>query len=345
MLEVLNSRFIIDGVPQELTPAGLLATVLEKAPEPEVAAGTVLDETIDPAPGPILLESSRIHDYLAAIAGVQRNVPVPFAAPCTRGRIAESLIDSVWRVGNFRLDELPLTIKWTADQATVGEMAALYFSVEAAADYIDALGLALRRCNFEQGAFGVKIATPFSGAPLLVEPYLRPDSRSWIVYVPFDTSDFRLGGSLLAQALGLRGGTAPQLLDADYFMDCFELVRELTVDGILLSAATVGAGGMAAALQKMCSAGVGASIDVSDIIHSSSGSDEARVLFSELPGVLLQIRDADFDYIDAEFILQDVAYFPLGHPVPGGRLSFASPGKSGIQTILESLMQNAEGED
>ena len=344
MQQALYCKYIIDGVPQELTPAGLLAPVLEKAPEQELAGGTVLDETIDPAPGPIVLDASQTDAYLAAIRGVERAIPVPFAAPCTRGRIAEALVDSLWRVGNFRLDDLALTVKWTFNHGTVGDMAAFYASVESAADYIDALGLMLRRCVCESGPFGVKLATPFSGAPLLVDDELRPDPQSWLVYVPFDTSEYRLGGSLLAQALGLRGGTAPQLTDADYFIDCFELVRELAEDGILLSAVTIGSGGLGAALRKLCDTGTGASVDLSDVLRASGASAPA-VLFSEVPGALLQVRDADFDYIDAEFLLQDVAYFPLGHPVPGGDLNIAATDRPGIQTILESLMQNAEGED
>ena len=65
-----------------------------------------------------------------------------------------------------------------------------------------------------------------------------------------------------------------------------------------------------------------------------------------MPGVVIQIQDADFDYLDAELLLQDVAFFPLGHPVPGtAEIRVKASAKSGIQTILESLMQNAEGED
>ena len=345
MLQALYSKYIIDGVPQELTPAGLLSQVMEKTPEPALPGGTVIDETIDPAPGPILPDPERIYDYIGALHGAERELSVPFAAPCTRGRIAETLIDSMWRVGNFRLDDLALTAKWTFNPAKVGDMAAFYASVESAADYIDALGISLRRCACENGTFGFRAASPFSGAPLLTEQKLAPNPQSWIVYVPFDMADYRLGGSLFAQALGLRGGKAPQLLDADYFMDCFELVRELAVDGILLSACTVGAGGLAGALDKMCSPATGASVELSDVLHSSGGAKAPEVLFSEVPGALLQVRDVDFDYIDAEFILQDVAYFPLGHPVPGGGLKISAADKPGIQTILESLMQNAEGED
>ena len=70
------------------------------------------------------------------------------------------------------------------------------------------------------------------------------------------------------------------------------------------------------------------------------------ILFSEIPGVIIQIRDIDFDYVDAELLLQDVAFFPLGHPnLKSGAVRVRSAEKTGIQTILESLMQNAEGED
>ena len=344
MVQAINSKYIIDGVPQELTPAGLLAPVLEKPQELSAPFGTVIDETIDPAPGPIELDDANIDDYLSVIGLHKRKLSIPFAAPGTRERIAEALVDSLPRVGNFRLDDLALTVKWTFSPSTVGDMAAFYASVEAAADYIDALGISLRRYACESGDFDVKIATPFSGAPLMTPDELSPDPQSWLIYVPFDTSDYRLGGSLLAQSLGLRGGTAPQLTDADYFIDCFELVRELVEDNILLSIIPVGEGGLAAALKRLCGS-KGAALDLSDVMRSSGGPDLAHVLFAELPGVILQVRDVDFDYIDAEFLLQDVAYFPLGHPSASGGLKFDASDKSGIQTILESLMQNAEGED
>ena len=345
MIHALNSKFIIDGVPRELTPAGLLAPVLEKNPEPGPPGGVFMDETIDPAPGTIKLDPADIYKYLDAVSGAVRGMPVPFAAQCTRARIAETLIDTVWRSGNIRIDDLPLTAKWFFNPVTVGDMAAFYASVESAADYIDALGTVVRRCGCENGTFDARFATPFSGAPLLVDDVFHPDPQSWIVYVPFDTSDYRLGGSLLSQVLGLRGGIAPQVTDADYLIDCFEVVRELAEDGVLLSASTVGAGGLMNALRRMCADGVGVGADISGITHASGETDSVRILFSELPGAVIQVRDSDFDYIDAEFLLQDVAYFPLGHPVPGGKLTLEASSRNGIQTILESLMQNAEGED
>ena len=138
---------------------------------------------------------------------------------------------------------------------------------------------------------------------------------------------------------------APQVEDADYLMDCFEVVREFAEDGVLLSAASVSEGGMYATLKRMCGDGTGVNADISGVLRSCGVTDPVQVLFGEVPGVVIQIRDADFDYIDAEFLLQDVAFFPLGHPTADGSLHIEYSAMSGIQTILESLMQNAEGED
>ena len=145
--------------------------------------------------------------------------------------------------------------------------------------------------------------------------------------------------------MGIGGGICPQVDDPDYLMDCFEVVRELAEDGVLLSACTVSSGGIMAALEHMRSEGAGCRADISGILSAREEPDAVRILFSEVPGAIIQIRNADFDYVDAELLLQDVAWFPLGHPSADGLLHIDTSAKSGIQTILESLMQNAEVED
>ena len=345
MNKALNARDVSDGVAQELTPAAILSSVLEKPSAVEGPSGTIIDESFDPAFGTIDIDPSATDRYLSAVKAAGRLTPVAFAPQCTRARIATSIIDTAWRSGHFRLDDLPLTAKWCFNQARVGDMAAFYASVEAAANYLDTLRLPLRRYVCEEGPFDIRFSTPFSGAPLLVDDAIHPDFQSWLAYVPFDTSDYRLGGSQLALSLDLAGGVAPSVDDADYLMDCFEVVRELSEDGVLLSAGTVSSGGLLTALDRMCPAGMGADIDISGIMRSCGETNPVRILFSEVPGAIIQIRDADFDYVDAEFLLQDVAWFPLGHPAAGSGLKIQTTSPPGIQGILESLMQNAEGED
>ncbi|MBQ9476099.1 MAG: hypothetical protein IJU69_07650 [Bacteroidales bacterium] len=340
MNNLLSSIYLIDGAEKELTPAALLGG--DETP----GEGRITDESIDPAPGLLDVDADRLYEYLNLVMGAKMSFPVPFAADYSRALVAEALIDSLWRQGNFRLDDLSLTLKWVWNLDTLGAGAAFYSSVEAVADYIDAMRLNIRRYSVEQGPLSFKVTTPFSGAPLLLPSVLDPDSQSWIIYIPFDSSPHRLGGSLLSQVLGPGGGVSPAVSDADYFMDCFELVRELVEDEVAVSGVTVREGGLLKALKRMSGAGTGADIDLSPLLKGSDRRELVRVGFSEVPGVLLQIRDFDFDYIDAECLLQDIACFPLGHPICGSDdLLVRGSSQSGIQRILDSLVQNAEGED
>ena len=133
-------------------------------------------------------------------------------------------------------------------------------------------------------------------------------------------------------------------MDPDYFIDCFEVVRELVEDGIVLSGATVGDGGLMTALGNLCGE-MGIAADVSGLMKAYGEDDLVRILFSEVPGALIEIRDYDFDYIDAELLLQDVAYYPLGRPDRRGRIMVSDTG--GISGILGSLLSEGavEGED
>lgn len=367
----LNSHYVIDGILQELTPAQILDALTENA-APSAGRNdsgvTLVDETVDPEVRSTEPEGGDIGEYLAAVRTCSRKLPLSCMDSYTRCGIASALIDSMWRRGHFRIGDLLLDVHWRWNERPVGAMAAFYDSVKAAADYVDSLDLRFSHYRYSRTSgspsvsFRVVLGDDEPGDEAIAADAARaddarmldgrvcpdmlfPDSRSWIIYIPFDSSEYCLGGSLLAQTLGL-GGAAPQIEDSDYFLDSYEVVREFSEDGILLSAATVGEGGLLTAAGRMSRGGVGADLDISDLLHSAGETNAAKVLFAEVPGALIQVRDSDFDYVDAELLLQDVVYFPLGHPnVKGEKVTVEASAKSRIQTILESLMQNAEGED
>ena len=94
------------------------------------------------------------------------------------------------------------------------------------------------------------------------------------------------------------------------------------------------------ALDSMTGADVGMDVSLSDLKRAYNSSDMVRILFSEVPGAVIQVKDSDFDYIDAEFLLQDVMYFPLGHPVSGKKgVKVSLSEKSAISQILDSLVR------
>ena len=174
---------------------------------------------------------------------------------------------------------------------------------------------------------------------------IAADPDSWIIYIPFDTCGYRLGASLLTEVSGYNGGKAPDIADPDYFIDCYEVVRELVEDGFILSGCTVADGGLITAAKSMCRT-AGMNIDIKGIM-SSYQEERHRVLFGEVPGVLIQVSDENYDYVDSQLLLQDIAYYPIGHPTKGiSDLTISEEGKSGVADILASLLGRAtEGED
>lgn len=370
MADFLYSHYIIDGQHQALTPERMLAECTVEPPlPPDGDPGTVADERVDPAYGSYDFSDSRINKYAAAVDGLRRRLPLPYAAGYTVGRIGEALLDAIWMSGHFRLGDLTLKADWKWNGKAIGNLAAFYSSVEAASEFLDTLGVKISRYSVTEGMPSVSFkATTVAEEDAAAEeeslfrelPYrtsnprisrrrrcpsgIIPEESDWLLYIPFDTCDYRLGGSALAEALDARPAAAPELGDADYFIDCYEVVRELVEDGVVKAGATVFGGGLLTAVRRMASAGTGADISVQEVCKAYGGESQVRVLFGEIPGVVVQVADQDYDYVDAELLLQDVAYFPLGHPshsVKGVKLS----AKTDIQGILNSLLNTLEGED
>lgn len=333
---LFDSKFIIDGVPMELTPRQILGGNQCSYP-----SESIVDESLDPSVGIYELDENRIGDYLALVRNQHsRTLLFPFAGEYARTRVALALLDAIWTKGHFVLEDLSLGAHWHWADKGVGSMAALYESVSSLADYAADLYLQIADSSIADGEPGIDVNVPVPEPERALPDRLVDDPDSWLIYIPFDTSEYRLGGSLLSQGLGVVGGPAPKVEDTGYFGDCFEVVREFVEDGVAISGCTVGDGGLMAALDSMCAPGLGLDADISDICRAAGDADPVRVLFSEVPGVPIQIRDADFDYVDAELLLQDVMYFPLGHPrTDGSPLKIHSGGKTAIGSILESLMR------
>ena len=376
-ISALYSQYVIDGIPQDLSPGEMLDECLVRKNwrEPVQTAETLLDETTDPQPRSDSFDSWKIRDYLALTAHApERELPVHFSAPYTKILLERALLDALWQEGHFRLGDLSVKADWTWNMEQIGNIAAFYASAQAASEYLGSLSLKLSAYHFEEGeecrlalstsVFGDEYEEedfPVEMPYRTVHPTFLPvrkhsfalvdDPDSWLVYIPVDNGEFRLGGSLLSDLLKQGNDVAPDPTDPDYFIDCYEVLREMVEDNVVIAGATVSDGGLLTTLKKMAMAAgdkVGARINLSELMAANREQDIVRILFAEVPGVIIQIRDEDYDYLDAEFTLQDVIFYPLGHPVHGkGEIKVDASGKTGIQSILESIIrsQSSEGED
>ena len=345
----------------------------------------IIDESTEPPLSEFAFDTSKTSEYIRQISEkITPDRPFSLLYPehFSRMQIAQALLNRLWSEGHFRLYNLRLWAQWDWNTRPIGNMASFYRSTQASANYIFDLGIKLsdylfiesdERCSAKFFAWlpegnldqdneiegqamteqeTALFKSPFeSRHPWIGNKRKYPataitDPNSWIIYIPFDTCPFRLGGSLLAQTNGLNGGHEPHIGDPDYFIDCYEVIRELTEDGIIKAGCTVGEGGLAVAADKMCSE-IGLEMDITGIMSSYSENNATNVLFGEIPGVLIQISDNDFDYVDSQLILQDVAYYPIGRPsVSFKGLKFSEKSRKGVADILACLLgQASEGED
>ena len=369
----LYSHYIIDGLKCDMTPAELLDECMHESDG--ILELPEFDDIIDePTEAPLSLftpDSSKHEEYLEqtlAASNEERQFMMLYPEHFTRMQIAKTLMGRLWSEGHFRLGDLRLWAQWEWNTRHIGNMAAFYASAAAASEYIYGLGISLEDYVFIEGDEGstakffawlpeaedeenIFKTSPYESThPWISESRKCPghlvyDPRSWIIYIPFDTCRYKLGGSLLAQENNDNGGKASDINDPDYFIDCYEVVRELVEDGFVLSGCTIADGGLITAARGMCSE-AGMDIDIKGIM-SSYQEERHKVLFGEVPGVLIQVSDENYDYVDSQLLLQDIAYYPIGHPTEGpSELRISEDGKSDVADILASLLGHAsEGED
>ena len=375
----LYSHYIIDGVRMDMTPAELLDECMEYEESgflPAEGFDDIIDESTEPPLSSFSYDSSNEKEFLrqtAEAANDERQFMMLYPEYFTRLQIAKALLARLWSEGHFRLGNLRLGAQWEWNTRPLGNMAAFYSSAESASEYIYGLGVKLEDYLFIEGdgTSNAKFfawledfehddtdpetlfkASPYESRHPWIEESRRcpstisDDTSSWIIYIPFDTCSFKMGGSLLSQVTGNKGGKAPAIADPDYFIDCYEVVRELVEDGIVLSGVTVADGGLATAAYRMCGEN-GMDIDLKGIMSSYQESDRTKIMFGEVPGVLIQISDENYDYVDSQFILQDIAYYPVGHPSDKHRrLNISETSRNGVSDILFSLLSHtSEGED
>lgn len=371
----LYSHYIIDGVRCDATPAELLEECME-FPDQAVSGSfsDILDESTDPPVTSFSYDTMLNRHYAeqtTAASITERPFRMLYPQHFTRVQIAKTLLSRLWSEGHFRLGDLRMWAQWEWNTRPLGNMAAFYASAETASDYLYGLGVRLTDYTFmesdsesnvkffawlpeyeEEKPSEMELTEPYESR----HPWIGEERRcsrtvvettgSRIIYIPFDTCQFKLGGSLLAQVQGHNGGPAPLIQDPDYFIDCYEVIRELVEDGIIIAGVTVADGGIATAASKMCG-NAGIEIDVSGLMASYQPTDSTKILFSEIPGVLVQVTEENYDYFDSQLLLQDVAYYPVGRFDSERKgVRFAEGADREVAGILASLLaQASEGED
>ncbi len=215
--------------------------------------------------------------------------------------IAESLTNIVWAPLTNGLKGVSLSANWMWPAKNEGEDARLYQAVASVSEFALALGINVptgkdslsMKQKYPDGDIVYSPGTVIISAVAEVEDLRRtispdlkniPDSQIW--YVDFSNHELALGGSSFAQVLNQLGDDVPAIADPPYFAKAFEAIQQLIKQDLILAGHDISAGGIITALSEMCfpTPEVGLSVDTLSI-----ETDLVKVLFSENPGVVIQV--------------------------------------------------------
>jgi phosphoribosylformylglycinamidine synthase len=216
--------------------------------------------------------------------------------------IAESLTNIIWAPLTHGLKGVSLSANWMWPSKNKGEDARLYKAVEAVSDFSiklginiptgkDSLSMTQKYPNgevvYSPGTVIISAAGEVSDIRQTVSPALQPKEGTKLIYINLSKDDFKLGGSSFAQVLNLLGNEVPTIKDDGYFVAAFETIQQLIKQDLILAGHDISEGGLITALLEMCFAvpDVGLTLNL-----NLAGKDLVTVLFSENPGLILQVE-------------------------------------------------------
>ena len=238
--------------------------------------------------------------------------------------ISESLTNMVWAPLTDQLKGVSLSANWMWPAKNEGENARIYKAVKAASDFACALGINIPTGKdsmsmtqkykdglvYSPGTVIVSASAEVSDVKKVVEPVLINDVNTSIYFVDFSKMNRCLGGSAFSQIINKLGNEAPTVADSDYFASAFNVLQQCIEEKLILAGHDISSGGLITTLLEMCFADnySGMKLDLSGM----NESDSVKVLFSENPGVVVQVADAAA--FEAKMNQASVAFVLIGNP-------------------------------
>lgn len=238
--------------------------------------------------------------------------------------IAEALTNIVWAPLENGLKSVSLSANWMWPCKNAGEDARLYEAVKAASEFAIKLGINIPtgkdslsmtqkypdgKVVFSPGTVIITAVAEVSDVKKIVKPVLQNIPNSCVIYIEFSELDFDLGGSSFAQVLGQLGNKAPTINDANYFERAFETIQSLINSDKILAGHDISSGGLISSLFEMTFGNSNIGLDVN--LDDFEEEDILKILFSEKPGVLIQVDDAKS--VINTLLKSSINYSVIGH--------------------------------
>lgn len=288
------------------------------------------------AAGPIQLPLNNVGvmalDYRGekGIATAIGHAPVSALIDPTAGSqasIAEALTNIIWAPIDAGIKGVSLSANWMWPAKNEGENSRLYEAVQGISDFACELGLNIPTGKdslsmtqkykddvvYAPGTVIISAVGEVTHLNKVVEPVLKPNYESSMVYIDLSEDDFKLGGSSFAQTLNKIGDSAPHIKSAAKFAATFDAIQKLISDDKILAGHDISAGGMLTALLEMTFAetDLGLSIDLTGI----NGADDVQIFFSEKSGVLVQVAQADLADVTDALTAVGASHYTIGNVI------------------------------
>ncbi len=283
--------------------------------------------------------------------------PVALLDGPASGRLAVAeAITNIAAADIGQLSDISLSANWMAACGDAHEDATLFDTVRAVGmELCPALGIAIPvgkdslsmrsgwksptgdRSVWSPVSLIVSAFAPVKDARATLTPELKGrDGSSALVLLDLSAGKDRLGGSCLAQVYGVLGDTPADLDSPDVLSGAFRTVRKLASEGRVRAYHDRSDGGLFVTLAEMGIASrVGLTIDLGQV------ADPVAALFSEEPGMVLEVAKTDVDSVMAVCAAQGIGAIArvIGETGAAPRLTVHA---NGVQTLDEALVDLAK---
>jgi phosphoribosylformylglycinamidine synthase len=252
--------------------------------------------------------------------------------------IAEALTNIIWAPIKDGLKGISLSANWMWPCKNKGEDARLYHGVKSASDFAISLGINIPTGKdslsmtqkyrdgdtvFSPGTVIISAAGEVTDIRKVVEPVIKHDYSSKVIYIDLSKDNFELGGSSFSQVNKNIGKTCPTVKDPEYFLNVFRTVQKLISEEKILAGHDISAGGMITSLLEMTFADPAIGLDIN--LDAINEQDIIKILFSENPGIIIQVSDTD--YVRYIFEKNKIYYKIIGNPLNKRTVSVSKSGK------------------
>jgi phosphoribosylformylglycinamidine synthase len=288
--------------------------------------------------------------------------PLALINPAASGRmaVAES-ITNIAAASIHKLGDIKLSANWMSAANHPGENQALYDTGKAVGmELCPQLGIAIpvgkdsmsmrTVWQDEQGqdkavtaplSLVVTAFAPVTDARHTLTPQIRQDQGDTdLLLIDLGRGQNRLGGSALAQVYNQVGCEAPDLDDPEDLKAFFAVIQGLKNEGKLLAYHDRSDGGLLTTLAEMAFAGH-TGLDIKLDLLATDKQEALAALFSEELGGVLQIRQADTEYVLMQLAAAGLgdATQVIGQPSEDGQLNFSLDGESLLQASRIQLQR------